>query len=430
MKTARFLVPALLGVGLLWGGIVCGYQTQFPSSPGSTQTVPPPVYGSVTSPSGTTAPPYSPSGTSAQPLYGPSSPSVTTTPPPSLGTTPQPSLGATQAPSLSTPDMTPVTPGQVSGPGPSYGATVETPPPTWDPYAPAGAAPPSTLLPQDYYPPVITAEGMGKLQRLIDEIRVDYHLLAPRGSKKFGTNDLELTATFAFPFFYNRQTPLYVTPGFAFHWWEGPTGPDLPPGLLSDLPARVYDAYLDTAWNPQITPQVGGELAFRIGVYSDFEKKITGKALRYTGHGLFVLSASPSFKVKAGIVYYDRIEIKLLPAGGIVWNPNPDTEFSLIFPTPRIAWRLSNYGNTEWWFYCRGEYGGGSWEVGSPVAPDPDQVDYNDLRFALGLEFNRMDRIGGLIEVGTAFDRELIVRSTREKYSPSTTIFLRAGLLR
>ena len=41
-----------------------------------------------------------------------------------------------------------------------------------------------------------------------------------------------------------------------------------------------------------------------------------------------------------------------------------------------------------------------------------------------------MDRIGGLIEVGTAFDRELLVRSTGDKYSPSTTIFLRAGLLR
>ena len=38
--------------------------------------------------------------------------------------------------------------------------------------------------------------------------------------------------------------------------------------------------------------------------------------------------------------------------------------------------------------------------------------------------------LAGLFEVGVAFDRELLTRSTQEKYSPSTTIFLRAGLVR
>ena len=417
MRATCFLVLASLGVVLTCGALALGYQTQFPSATGTTTTIPPATYGSATpapAPNTTVTPPYK------APSYN--TPSYNT---PSYNT---PSYDTTTIPPAS-----PVTPGQVPGPTPTYGTQVQPPPVGWDPYAPPGSAQPTTILPQDYYPLPAMPET-AKLQRLIDEIRVDYHLLAPRGSKKFGTNDLELSTTFAFPFFYNERTPLLITPGFAFHWWQGPSGKDVPPQppyiLPYSLPPRVYDAYLGAAWNPQITPQVGGELEFRIGVYSDFEK-VSSESLRYTGRGLFVLSLSDSFKAKLGIVYYDRVRIKMLPAGGLVWKPNEDTEFSLIFPYPRISRRLSNYGVTEWWVYCRGDYGGGSWTMSPDKTSLPlDQMDYNDLRFALGLEFDRMDRIGGLLEVGCAFDRELVVRSTGAKYSPSTTIFLRAGLVR
>ena len=412
MRAIWFPVFGLLLFFTSWTTLVQGYETEFPSSLAGNQTVAPPNYTLPPSTTTTTAPPYTAPGTTSGTTYG------------TYGATPQPSL-----PGPATAGTSPVIQGQVPGPVPANGELISTPSPSWDPYAPAGTTPPSTLLPQDYYPPAPVITDTAKLQRLIDEIRLDYYLIAPRGSHKFGSNDLGLSTTFAFPFLYNQETPIYVTPGFAFHWWEGPTGPDIPPGILTELPPRVYDAYLGTSWNPQITPQVGGELEFRVGVYSDFEK-VTSQALRYTGRGLFVLSFSPSFKVKGGIIYYDRVRIKMLPAAGLVWTPNPDTIFDIFFPEPRISRRLYNYGNTEWWAYCRGEYGGGSWAVQPDQNPGPiDQVDYNDLRFALGLEFNRMDRIRGLLEVGTAFDRELVSR-TGDKYSPSTTIFLRAGLIR
>ena len=57
-----------------------------------------------------------------------------------------------------------------------------------------------------------------------------------------------MAATFGVPIFYNPNTPLLITPGFAFNWLEGPIGPD------ADLPPRVYDAYLDAAWYPRFTP--------------------------------------------------------------------------------------------------------------------------------------------------------------------------------
>lgn len=331
-----------------------------------------------------------------------------------------------------TPQPVPVTPGTVPGPLP-FESSVQPPPPTWDPYAPPGAAQAPSLLGPDYAPPVVVP-GMGeittKMQRFLDELRLDYVFIAARGSKRFGTNDLELSSSFAIPAFGNTQTPFYVTPGFAFHWWKGPVSTSGPPpvGILADLPPRVYDAWLDAAWNPQITPQLGGELAFRIGVYSDFSE-VTAESLRYTGKGYVVVGITPNLKAKGGIVYLDRVRIKVLPAGGLVWTPNPDVQLDILFPDPRIARRLTTIGNTEWWIYARGEYGGGSWTVKPDAGDGPlDQIDYNDLRFALGLDFERGGGLGGLIELGTAFDRELLLRSTRQKYSPSTTIFLRAGL--
>ena len=36
-------------------------------------------------------------------------------------------------------------------------------------------------------------------------------------------------------------------------------------------------------------------------------------------------------------------------------------------------------------------------------------------------------RMSALVEVGIAFERQLVVRSTGQEFSPSTTIFLRAA---
>jgi hypothetical protein len=284
------------------------------------------------------------------------------------------------------------------------------------------------------------------MTKAIQEIRLDYHWFAGHGAGELGINDVELNAKFAVPFLYNAETPLLITPGFAVHYWNGPvsilqTVPTDPPP--ADLPPRTYDAYLDAAWNPQLLPWLGGELSFRVGAYSDFNKRVTTDTLRFTGAGYGVVSLSPNVKVKAGIMYLDRNFIKLLPSGGIVWTPNPDVYFNILFPNPKIARRLVNYGNVEWWGYFSGDYGGGAWQITrasfepplvppflqSPVANQYDNFDYNDIRLAVGLEFKTYRNFSGLFEVGGAFSRELRYRSlSPETYYPSNTVFLRGGL--
>jgi hypothetical protein len=191
---------------------------------------------------------------------------------------------------------------------------------------------------------------------------------------------------------------------------------------------------LDAAWNPQPTPWLGGELSFRIGVYSDFNKLVT-RSLRYTGTGLAVLTFSPSIKVKAGVMYLDRNWVKLLPAGGLVWTPNPDVRFDVLFPNPKVTKRLTTVGCTEWWGYLSGDLGGGAWTVTRAAVADPavagsvDFVDYDDLRAALGVEFMRSGGLHGFFETGVAFERQLRYRSLLpEVFRPNTTVFLHAGL--
>jgi hypothetical protein len=298
-------------------------------------------------------------------------------------------------------------------------------------------------LPQDphfqFGPPGGYGPGyIATMQRFLQEVRLDYLWMPGSAAKELGINDAGLSATFAVPFFYNTQTPLLITPGFAVHYWNGPQSIVPGPPPPADLPPRTYDAYLDTAWNPQPTPWLGGELSFRIGVYSDFKTLVT-RSLRFTGTGLAVLTFSPSIKVKAGVMYLDRNWVKLLPAGGIVWTPNPDVRFDILFPNPKVTKRLTTSGCTEWWGYLRGELGGGAWTVrradlGLPPADQPaagtiDFVDYDDLRAALGVEFLRIGGLHGFFEAGVSFERQLRYSSLLpEVFRPNPTVFLHAGL--
>ena len=303
----------------------------------------------------------------------------------------------------------------------------QPPPPYWDPYGTPGATT-QPLYPNDPSFQFIAPGSSGgapitfaMATKFLQEVRLDYVWMPGTAEREFGINDIELSSTFAFPAFYNPETPLLITPGFAVHLWNGPSGA----ALGVDLPSRVFDAYLDAAWNPQISGWLGGELSFRIGVYSDF-KKVGSDSIRYTGKGLLRLTATRSFTFKAGVWYLHRVRIKMLPAGGVVWTPNPNIRFDIVFPDPKLAWLMKTYGSTTWWGYIRGEYGGGSWSLEGPGAV-VDRLDYNDMRVAFGVDFDTQNVFKGLFEVGVAFEREIFTTALGG-FDLNTTVFVGGGL--
>lgn len=311
------------------------------------------------------------------------------------------------------------------------------------PYAP-GTTPysstPSSIFPPSPYGPGAGSPGGSSSfnfsdwltpapngERFIREIRVQDTWLAPLGGdKSLGVDDLDLSLTFQFPFplFESRQAPILVTPGFAFHFWDGP---DTLPPANADLPANTYDAYLDVGWDPEITPYLSAELDVRVGIYSDFQL-VSTHSIRIIGAGDAVITVSPVWKVKIGAAYIDRNKVKILPIAGVVWTPNDDTHWELVFPHPKLSNRLSTYNNTTFWWYVTGEYGGGAWTI-RRASGFGDDFDYNDIRIALGIDWATQANWKGMFEVGYAFNRELIYRSgSPASFDPSGTIMLRAGL--
>ena len=363
---------------------------------------------------GPNPPPLLPSGTPPANISG------AWTPPPSSSAPPvTPAPVMPQAASGAAPPSYGGTPLAAPGPAATFNGSI-LPPANYDPQATPGCASP-TLLPQDPYlqPPGTQwapFEPVVTMQKFFQEIRGDYTWMGSNGSaNRLDVQDLTLTATFAFPFLYSTEHPLLITPGFGYHLFNPPAGSPT---------FNTCDAFLDAEWNPQFTPWLGAELGGRIGVYSDF-KKVHSEAIRLPSHAFAVLKLQPTLDLKFGIIYLDRVRISELPGGGLVWQPNADNRFDILFPNPKIAHRLGTDGITDWWLYGRGDYGGGSWEI-TPPGSSTERVDYNDVRVAVGLEFHRHAGLSGLFEVGYAFDRE--VYSLTTDLRPSDAWFLRAAL--
>ena len=340
--------------------------------------------------------------------------------PPNYNYNPPPVVGSPPAAFQGTVAPVPGFDPYTTDPSAAGGMQYQTPPPG------GYYQPPSVLFPESgpYTPGgEVAGQPAGGIHRLFKELRFEYTWLAGDGQGALNMNTLELSTTAQFPFFY-QQAPLEVMPGFAVNYISTPGD-----GLDPHLPPRIYDAYLDTAWRPQVTNFLSVDLGFRIGVYSDFAHTTT-ESIRYMGRGLGILCFSPTLQLALGAVYLDRRPIDLLPAGGVIWTPNEDTRFEILFPAPKLAKRLSTIGTTEWWGYLAGEYGGGQWtvELQNPVLGS-DTVDMNDIRAMLGVEWRSFSGAKGWIEAGYVFDREVSFQSnTNLTFKPRDTFMLRSGI--
>ncbi len=375
--------------------------------------------GAVVSPpvSSTAPPPSWASGPTSTftPSPNPTAPPVGS-PPGAPGTFDPYSVPSTQSVPSTAPPFSPYeTPAPYASPAP------------YSPYTPSPYAAPATqpLYPNGIQMPQLYPQNtFAQPMRFLQELRLrDTQLLGiGSSSTSLSVNDVETSATFAFPFF-GSNAPLLITPGFGMHFFGGPqTGPP----DFADLPARTYDAYLDAGWHPQITPWLAANLGVRGGAYTDFDTFNT-HSIRIMGRGLGIVTLTPTVQIAAGLVYIDRVRVKMLPAGGIIWTPNPDARYEILFPNPKLARRWSTLGNTDVWVYVSGEYGGGSWTIQRQDGSS-DQADYDDIRVNLGIEAYGLRGQHYFFETGFAFDRKVIYRSGSPTFNAADTVMLRGGL--
>lgn len=384
------------------------------------------------------------------------------------------------APLTGTPGMTTIPPGTIIGP------TTTLQPPTYDPYSTqpnASLQPPSLLSPpagttfgtpgdptfqQPYYgqppgqppafsgfgaqaPPTLYPQGLfgvpqqpapvgfgpSTAMRLFQNFQLSNAWLYGSSEGDLQIHDIYTSTTLAFPNFLWSGQPWFVSPGFGFHLWSDPAAE----GTRVALPPRAYSAFLDLGWKSDPNQVFGVELAGRLGYYSDFAQS-SSQAFRPKGVALLRFNLTPNLAIKAGVDYINRVDIKILPAGGVVWTPNPKTHFDIYFPQPKLASYLTTLGTRDVWWYLGGEYGGGVWHIrlddSDPLMPGlqpaPTLMDINDIRVFLGLELTQAGGItrgkrSAFLEVGYVFEREVVFAAfPTESYSVGETFMLRGGL--
>ncbi|MFT5300531.1 MAG: hypothetical protein ACI814_001309 [Mariniblastus sp.] len=262
------------------------------------------------------------------------------------------------------------------------------------------------------------------LPRLFERPRARQTYLYGSGGNELNINDIELATTATLPNFLQGPTPLKITPGFVFHFWNGPDSVAHP---AFDLPARAYSSYLSFDHITDPSKVSGFENNLTIGYYSDFDNtssdaiRITAKLLGWYRVNQYTIS-------KFGVEYLDRVNVKLLPAFGVYLTPNADMKFDLYFPKSKLSHRIPNINNYEAWAYVGGEYGGGSWAINRRDGTR-DQVDINDVRAYAGIEWMGPQRVTGFFELGYVFERELVYRSNAlNTLDLQDTLMIRSGL--
>lgn len=329
-----------------------------------------------------------------------------------------------QPPAFSQPPAYAQPPVYTQPPAATLDGTIQPLNPAWDPYSADPGMQTPMLVPPEGNIYTQPDGSFGQRERLVQQVHLEATHLGGDNGGDVKVTSAEASVTAAFPFSYG-VAPLLVTPGFAFHFWDGPDAGAYPGN--PDLPAQTYDAYLEFGWRPQLTPRLSLDLGVRPGIYSDFEF-FNSDSFRIKGRALGILNASPQFQYVGGIVYLDRMETKLLPAGGVIWTPTEATRWEILFPRPKLSQRLTTVGNTEFWWFVAGEYGGDSWSI-ERASGMRDRFDYNDLRVSMGLEWTSFPGYRGYFEVGYVFDREVVYESNMPDYfKPDETFMVRGGL--
>jgi hypothetical protein len=243
-----------------------------------------------------------------------------------------------------------------------------------------------------------------------------------------GIVDLDLRETLVFP----KVPGLLLTPGFASHILSGPESTDLPPVL--------YDTWIELRWLRPLNDNWTVDVAVTPGVYTDYDN-LSSDAVRIQGRALAVWKARTDLQIAFGFVYLDREDIAALPAAGLIWTPNADWKTELLFPRPRLLYRLKGNGTDNQWLYLAGEFGGGSWAIrrpgnaGGPLVPPGSQsasawddiVTYSVLRVLVGWEVQRAQGFSPRIEAGFSFHRSIEYLSGLGDFDLDPAAMVRVG---
>ena len=237
-----------------------------------------------------------------------------------------------------------------------------------------------------------------------------------------GWTDFRAEVITALPFF-TRENPIIITPSYEMHFLDRPIGFDLPPKLHDvAVDFHVFRVF-DNHWI--------ADFAVTPGLFADDYSFDSSDAFRVNGRAVGLYAPTIDLKYALGVTYVDGGWSKVVPIAGVIYKPNDDVEYQIIFPTPRISWRLPWSpipGRDERWLYVAAEYGNSAWAF-QKTDGTADVLASRDYRLILGVERKIVGGCSHRLEIGYVFNRDIKIASVSgDDISMDDTLLVRAGI--
>lgn len=239
-------------------------------------------------------------------------------------------------------------------------------------------------------------------------------IIPDTGRDGFQFNTLDVRASIApaaFPLF-------QMSPRFGWHLTDGSNS--------LDVPSQLYDTGVDFSLFLPFSDQLTFLASVGPSLFTDGEN-LTSSAFRITGMAIGFYKWSDTTKLALGVVYLDRQDIRLIPAVGVIYQPSDGLKYDLMFPRPKVSYRLTFDEHREHWCYVAGEFGGGSWAVERRFGAD-DVLTYKDYRLIVGMEQSNPKSLRWLIEGGLVFGRKIEYESGIGGAKPDAAGMIRLGV--
>lgn len=209
------------------------------------------------------------------------------------------------------------------------------------------------------------------------------------------------------------QTPLLISPMFA---WDRMTLPDTTNALF-EKDVNLYAPGVSMQYLIPANDSVLFDFGLSMQWASDFKFSGSDNFLP-GGYGSVVLKMDDVTRLVAGVGYYDAGRYKIMPFGGLLWRASERLYLEVVFPKPRISWKLpesmqKSESDNSYWLYLTADYHAQRWSLHQDYNLFSEQLkaEYRltsyDIRILAGLEKKTQTQISWALEGGIVFNRHL-----------------------
>lgn len=216
-----------------------------------------------------------------------------------------------------------------------------------------------------------------------------------------------------------RTDQTFVDLSYGAKWLNGPNTTDLPPYLFNIL--------IDVGGSFQFNDRLRVDAMISPGWYTDFSNKGV-ESFRLPWQIVSYYRMDSYWYWVMGVTDLSRHDIRYLPVIGTVYAPpNGNVRLDLVFPKPKVAYRVrQNSIRDGIWLTLNGELGGGSWAI-SRADRAYDVVTLRDYRLLAGVESKALKGHATRLELGWIFGRAVEYDSHVGNYNPSDSFIVRVS---